>query len=321
MSLPERVYLREVGPREGFQIEPRVYPTDEKVRLIERLAQTGLPEIEVTSFVRPDRVPQMADAEELVAKLRVFPGVRYSAVYLNARGLERALATGKLQLRHSLTVSASEAFSIRNSNMTLEQRFDHLEALAEMFRQRGVSDVRLGVSTAFGCNYEGDITLDRVMALLDRLDECARRHGLAVSEIWLLDTMGWANPEQVTRSVNAIREKWPGVPIGLHLHDTRGLGIANAYAGLKAGATLFDASVGGMGGCPFAGNEGAAGNIATEEFVFLCNEIGVQTGVDLDALIEVVGMAESIVGHPLPSKLKSGGTLERFRKAGTRPGA
>lgn len=310
MSASNAVTIREVGPREGFQIEKAVFSTDEKARLIEALATTGLTEIQVCSFVRPDKVPQMADAETLVSTLRVFPDVRYSAVYLNQKGLERALRAKNLHVDGRLSLSASETFSKNNINQSHADRLAAQHDRAALLAKLDFKSVELGVSAAFGCNFEGDISFSRVMDRFSELEEIAVEHGLMVSRLELLDTMGWANPTQIRRSVEALAAKWPDIPIALHLHDTRGLGIANAYAGLEMGVREFDASIGGLGGCPFSGHGGAAGNVATEELVFLCHELGFETGIDLDALLGAVDLAEEIVGRPLPGRLKRGGKLK-----------
>lgn len=312
-SLPKEVFIREVGPREGFQFEPRVVPTAEKLRLIRALVDCGLKEIEVTSFVRPDRVPQMADAEALVEALPRRPEVRYYGIYLNLKGFERAMATGRLTVDPGLSVAASDTFSRRNANIGTEEGLEQQRVRAERYRALGATTVWLGVSAAFGCNYEGDVPADRVLELLDRLTETAAAQGLAVSQIRLMDTMGWANPRQVREMVSTVRERWPEVPLALHLHDTRGLGLANAYAAMLEGVDRFDAAVAGLGGCPFAEHHGSAGNIATEDFVLLCEEMGIATGVDLDRLIAAAELAEEIVGHPLPGKVKTGGNLARYR--------
>ncbi len=312
-DLPSTVFIREVGPREGFQIEKNPISTRDKVRLIDALSDTGVKDIEVTSFVRPELVPQMADADEVVKQLRRKSGVSYSAVYLNAKGFQRARATGKLDLRATLSLSASESFSKRNTNRTVEQAIQDMPERVGMIQDAGINTVNLGVSAAFGCNFEGDVPQERVVERLDRLFAIAEEHYLSVAGIRLMDTMGWANPIQVKRMVGALRDRWPDVPIGLHLHDTRGLGIANAFAALEMGVADFDTAVGGLGGCPFAANRGAAGNIATEDFLLMCQETGIDTGVDLDAMIECAKLAETIVGHPLPGKVMTGGNLNAYR--------
>lgn len=310
MSTSRAVAIREVGPREGFQIEKTVFPTAEKARLIEALATTGLTEIQVCSFVRPDKVPQMADAEALASTLRVFPGVRYSAVYMNQKGLERALRANNLHVDGRLSLSASETFSKSNNNRGHADRLAAVRDRAALLARLDFRSVELGVSAAFGCDFEGDIPFGRVMDCFSELEDVAVEHGLKVSRLELQDTMGWANPSQVRRSIEALAAKWPGIPVALHLHDTRGLGIANAYAGLEMGVREFDASIGGLGGCPFSGQSGAVGNVATEELVFLCHELGFETGIDLDALLGAVDLAEEIVGRPLPGRLKRGGRLK-----------
>lgn len=311
--LPEKVTIHEAGPREGFQFEPIVLPTRTKVEFIEALARTGLTDIEVASFVRPDIVPQMADAEELVAQLTPYPGVTYTASYLNVKGLERASKTGKLRLKHGLTISASETFSRRNQHADHAEAYLGLEKRSDLFCSWGISGVSLGIAAAFGCNFEGDIPLAKVLDWIHRLEHLALSKGLAPEEIRLLDTMGWANPRGITETVEAIYTLWPGIPVSLHLHDTRGLGMANAYAALVLGVSDFDTAVAGLGGCPFGGHAGAAGNLATEDFVLMCHEMGIETGVDLDALIECANSAESLVGHALPGKVKVGGNLSRYR--------
>jgi hydroxymethylglutaryl-CoA lyase len=167
---------------------------------------------------------------------------------------------------------------------------------------------------AFGCNFEGDIPVSRVVALVQQILDVAREHGVTLKYITLADTMAWATPLTVKRVVGALRERWPDLDIALHLHDTRGMAIANAYAGLEMGVERFDSSVGGLGGCPFAGHQGAAGNVSTEDLVFLCDELGIATGIDLDALIECARLAEDVVGHPLPGSVMKGGTLRKFRE-------
>ncbi|TAN22187.1 MAG: hydroxymethylglutaryl-CoA lyase [Actinomycetota bacterium] len=306
--------IHEVGPREGFQFEQITLPTEIKAEFIEALARTGLKDIEVASFVRSDVVPQMADAESLVAKLTPYPNVTYTGTYLNVRGLERASRTGKLRLKHGLTISASETFSQRNQHASHQEAYDQLAKRADIFRDWGIGSVSLGVAAAFGCNFEGDIALSKVLDWIRRLEELAFAKDLEVDEIRLLDTMGWANPKSISESIEAIHGLWPGKPISLHLHDTRGLGMANAYAALLLGVSDFDTAVAGLGGCPFADHKGAAGNIATEDFVLLCQEMGIETEVDLDALIKCALMAEVLVGHPLPGKVKAGGNLNRYRQ-------
>jgi hydroxymethylglutaryl-CoA lyase len=299
------VELVEVGPREGFQFEgigdPQKISTAAKARLIDALSGTGVKTIEVTSFVSPRAVPQMADAEALSQLFLPQDGVRYTALFLNDRGFQRALATGRYQLEARLVVSASEKFALRNQNRTIDEDLASQRTQAKVFRDLGLPVERCGVMAAFGCNYEGDIPLQRVLDLLKALIEIGEAPGDGVKRISLADTMGWADPEQIKRAVDAIWTLWPQIDISLHLHDTRGMGMANVYAAMEMGVHLFDSSVGGLGGCPFAGV--AAGNVATEDIVFMCERLGVETGIELKAMTDCVRLAEEIVGHSLPSKI------------------
>jgi hydroxymethylglutaryl-CoA lyase len=305
--LPTVVEVVEVGPREGFQYEgiaePHRISTESKQRLIEQLAKTGLRRIQVTSFVHPRQVPQMADAEQLCALLTPVEGVEYSAVYLNDVGLERARKAPNITVTGKLTLTASAEFARRNQHRTLAEDHAMQERMARLYQESGIPVTTGSIMAAFGCNYEGKIPLQRVVELAGALFGLAEGVGDRLETLSLADTMGWGNPEQVGLTVREIKQMWPGLRIGLHLHDTRGLGIANAYAAIREGVDLFDSAVGGLGGCPFAGHQGAAGNIATEELVFLCDQLGIATGVSLQAVIECGALAEEIVGHPLPSRL------------------
>lgn len=313
-DLPASAHIMEVGPRDGLQIEPRTLTTDEKVKLIEALASAGIQEIEVGSFVSPKAVPQMADTEEVILRIESRPGVRYRALWLNPRGLERALAVGKLHLDGKLTLTASETFAKRNTNRSIEQTFQEMPEWIAQYEAASIKANGLGLMAAFGCNFEGEIPQDRVMALVERTMSVMGDHGCELEHLMLADTMGWANPGQIRRMVGAIRDRWPRLELKLHLHDTRGAAIANALAAVEMGVREFDAAVGGLGGCPFAGHKGAAGNICTEDLVFMCEEMGVRTGIDLDALVAAAKLAEEFVGHPLPGKVMKGGTLTRFRQ-------
>jgi hydroxymethylglutaryl-CoA lyase len=315
MSLPKRITLHELGPREGMQIEKNPVPTAEKIRLVDMLSECHFPEIEVTSFVSPKWVPQMADAEEVVAGFKRHPGTEYTCVYLNTQGLQRAVMTHKLDVHGSLSITASEAFSRKNTNRSIEETLLETEKRIEGFERFNVRAKEVSVMAAFGCNYQGDIDPDHVVGLVQRLMQMAADHGLSIELIQLADTMGWATPVSIRRMVGKIRDKWPDQRINLHLHDTRGLGLANALAAMELGVDDFDAAVAGLGGCPYAGFKDAPGNIATEDLVHLCQEIGVETGVDLERLLEVAREAETIVGHPLPGKVMRGGHLDSYRRA------
>ena len=315
MSLPKRITLHELGPREGMQIEKYHVPTAEKIRMVDMLSECHFPEIEVTSFVSPKWVPQMADAEEVVAGFKRHPGTEYTCVYLNTQGLQRAVMTHKLDVHGSLSITASEAFSRKNTNRSIEETLLETEKRIEGFERFNVRAKEVSVMAAFGCNYQGDIDPDHVVGLVQRLMQMAADHGLSIELIQLADTMGWATPVSIRRMVGKIRDKWPDQRINLHLHDTRGLGLANALAAMELGVDDFDSAVAGLGGCPYAGFKDAPGNIATEDLVHLCQEIGVETGVDLERLLEVAREAETIVGHPLPGKVMRGGHLDSYRRA------
>ena len=314
-DLPKTVDIHEEGPREGFQIEPGPIPTADKIALIEALAETGLKHIQVASFVNTRLVPGWADAEAVVGGFRPKPGVHYTSLWFNESGMNRALAfRDRLTMYGSISLAASNAFSIKNLNRGHAENLEAMRKQTAAHLKAGIPVTRIGVMAAFGCNYQGDITPDQVVRTVADGMAIAQEFGCTITDISLADTMGWATPIRIERGIGAVRERWPDIRIGLHLHDTRGLAVANAHAGLKLGVTKFDTTVGGLGGCPFAGQKGAAGNICTEELVLLCEEMGVRTGVDLDALIEVGRMAERIVGHVLPSELIHAGSLDAFRR-------
>ena len=313
-DLPAAVHITEEGPREGFQIEKGPIATANKIALIDALSQTGIDRIQIVSFVNPKNVPGMADAENVVRGITPRPGVAYTALWLNEKGFQRALKfSDRLTNTGTIQLSASEKFSIRNQNRTAAQQLAGQHAIVDMYKASGVPVERGSIMAAFGCNFEGDIPMSRLLTLTEQILEVAREHGVTLRYLTLADTMAWATPLAVKHAVGALRERWPELDVALHLHDTRGMAIANAYAGLEMGVTRFDSSVAGLGGCPFAGHQGAAGNICTEDLVFMCNELGIRTGIDLDALIECAKVAETIVGHPLPGSVMKGGTLTRFR--------
>jgi hydroxymethylglutaryl-CoA lyase len=312
-DLPSAIHIVEEGPREGFQFEKGAIPTARKIALIDALSQTGLDQIQIVSFVNPKAVPGMADAEDVVHGIAPKPGVAYTALWLNDKGFERALRQQRLSLKGTIQLAASEKFSLRNQNRTAAQQLAAQHAIVELYKANGVDVERGSVMAAFGCNFEGDVPVERVVALVGQILDIAKEHGVTLTYVTLADTMAWATPLAVKRMVGAIRERWPDLNIALHLHDTRGMAIANAYAGLEMGVTRFDSSVAGLGGCPFAGHQGAAGNVCSEDLVFLCNEVGIKTGIDLDALIECARLAEDVVGHPLPGSVMKGGTLAKYR--------
>ncbi|RME80106.1 MAG: hydroxymethylglutaryl-CoA lyase [Caldilineae bacterium] len=275
-QLPEAVTIVEVGPRDGLQSADANLPTAQKVELIERLVAAGLRHIEATSFVSPRAVPLLADADQVMARVKREPGVRYIALVPNRRGLERAIAAHVDEV--TLPISASDGHSRANLRRSTAEVLAQVPELVELAHGHGLR-VRGGIATAFGCPYEGVVPVERVLWLTRQLVEAG------VDSLTLADTVGMAHPLQVEELVCKVREVLPpGFPLGIHLHDTRGIGLANALAALQAGVTEFDASVGGIGGCPFA--PGAPGNISTEGLVYMLEQMGIRTNVDGEAVEE-----------------------------------
>jgi hydroxymethylglutaryl-CoA lyase len=312
-DLPQSVQINEEGPREGFQFEKGPIATARKVELIEALAETGLNHIQTVSFVNPRRVPGMADAEEVAARFERKPGIAYTGLWLNEKGLERAVACGRLDLSGSISLTASEPFLQRNQNRSLADNIAMQHNMIRLYQRHGIPVERGSIMAAFGCNFAGEIAVGTVLDMVEQIVDIAEEHDIVFDVISLADTMAWATPSAIKRVVGAVRERFPLLDIALHLHDTRGMGIANAYAGLEMGVGIFDSAVAGLGGCPFAAHKGAAGNVCTEDLVFMCEEMGIDTGVDLDRLIEAARLAEDIVGHPLPGSVKMGGNLAAMR--------
>jgi hydroxymethylglutaryl-CoA lyase len=294
-DLPERISLREVGPRDGLQNEDPV-PTEAKVELIDLLSKTGVQRIEAVSFVHPRAIPQMADADQVWGGIDRAGAVRYSALVPNSRGAERALGAGFTELE--AVVSASETHNRKNVNRSTEQSLDDIAVIIDAAHQRGAT-CQVIVSTAWGCPYEGDVPVARVIATASR----AVADG--ADSISFGDTTGMATPPRVRELVGEFRSKHPGTQLNLHFHNTRGTGLANVLTALELGVADFDASVGGLGGCPYA--PGATGNIATEELIYMVEDMGVATGVDLEAMIEAAAEAERIIGRTLPSQVLRAG--------------
>lgn len=313
-DLPRQVRINEEGPREGFQSEKGPIPTQRKIELIDSLSKTGLKQIQTVSFVPPKLVPGMADADEVVRGFTPRDGVSYTGLWLNEQGLQRALACGKLDVKGIIALTASAAFLARNQRRTPEQNLEAQQSIAALYRQYDVPVETVALMAAFGCNFEGDVPVDTVLLMVRQMLDIAAEAGFQIRVVGLADTMAWATPRSIRRVVGAVRERFPDVEIALHLHDTRGMGIANAYAGLEMGVTTFDAAVAGLGGCPFAAHQGAAGNVCTEDLVFMCEEMGISTGIDLERLIESALLAEQIVGHPLPGSVMKGGSLKVLRE-------
>jgi hydroxymethylglutaryl-CoA lyase len=284
-----RVSIREVGPRDGLQNEEPV-PTEAKVRLLDALSRTGVERIEAVSFVHPKAIPQMADADEVWAAAFRNPDVRYSALVPNSRGAERALVAGFREIE--VVVSASDTHNRRNVNRSTDESLDDIAQLIHLLHGNGAT-AEVIVSTSFGCPYEGDVAPERVASIVDRvLADGADRIAFG-------DTTGMATPRRVDDLLTAVRERQPDVPLLLHFHNTRGTALANIITALRWGITQYDASVGGLGGCPYA--PGATGNVATEEVVHMLHDMGIETGIDLAAMIEAARLAQEIVGRELPS--------------------
>jgi hydroxymethylglutaryl-CoA lyase len=300
VNLPQRVTVSEVGLRDGLQIEKQFVPTATKVALINELVDAGVTKIEASSFVHPKIVPQMADAAEVFASLKRRPDVQYAALIPNLKGAERAIECKVDELK--IGISASETFNKLNFRMDIKEGMKSLDDIVAL--QHGKHGVIIGgISTAFGCPYEGAVSEKRVHELFAQLV------GFGVPLVFLADTTGVANPESIRRTVEGLRAKWPHQRLALHLHNTRGLGLANALAGLMLGVDFFESSIGGLGGCPYAPR--AVGNISTEDFVHMVHEMGIETGIDLDALLDVARHMQTVVGRPLPGMvLKAGKASE-----------
>ena len=298
-DLPAAISVREVGPRDGLQNEAPV-PTSAKIALIDQLSGTGVGRIEAVSFVKAEAIPQMADADEVWAGISRNPAVRYSALAPNLRGARRALDAGFTEVE--VVVSASTTHNLANVNRSTEQSLDEIAVIISEAHQRAAS-CQVVVATAWGCPYEGDVPVARVLAVAGR----AVADG--ADAISFGDTTGMATPGRVWDLVGSFRSSYPDLPLNLHFHNTRGTGLANVLAALEMGVADFDASVGGLGGCPYA--PGASGNIATEELVYMAEDMGVATGVDLEAMIEAAAAAERIVGRELPSQVLRAGPRTR----------
>jgi hydroxymethylglutaryl-CoA lyase len=298
-DLPRQISVREVGPRDGLQNEDPV-PTQAKIELIDRLSGTGVQRIEAVSFVRPAAIPQMADADAVWQGISRAPSVRYSALVPNLRGAARALDSGLTEIE--AVVSASDTHNRKNVNRGTAESLDDIAQIIALAHDRGAT-CQVIVSTAWGCPYEGDVPVERVVATASR----ALADG--ADNISFGDTTGMATPGRVQRLVGEFRSQHPAAELNLHFHNTRGTGLANVLTALQLGVADFDASVGGLGGCPYA--PGATGNIATEELVHMVEDMGVDTGIDLTALIDAAADAEQIIGRQLPSQLLRAGPRSR----------
>jgi len=300
-ELPRSVRIREVGPRDGFQNEPEVIATADKVRLIDALARTGLRRLEATSFVRADVIPQLADGAEVLGAIDPPPEVAISVLIPNERGLENALARRERFQEVNVFLSASETHNRRNVNRSIAESLAGLETVLARARGEGLRCEGV-ISTSFGCPYEGHVAPARVFEIASRLAAAG------AEEIGFGDTTGMANPVQVREFFAAARGALPGVELTAHFHNTRGQGLANALAALEAGVDSFESSFGELGGCPVP--PGATGNVATEDLVSMLHEMGIETGIDLAALVEAAREAQRVLGRPLGSHVLTAGPVE-----------
>jgi hydroxymethylglutaryl-CoA lyase len=298
------IEIVEVGPRDGLQSEPAVLPTALKLELIERLCAAGVRRIEVASFVHPKRVPQMADAEAVMQALPQRAGVQYVALVLNRKGFERALAAGCTEI--GMVTAATDSFSTSNQGVSIEATLSAWEEIAPLAHAAGIR-AQITISVAFGCPFEGEVAAERVVHMAQRI---ARSRPL---EIALADTIGVAVPPQVSDLLTKVRTAVPDVPLRCHFHNTRNTAVANAYAAVLAGASTLDASVGGLGGCPFAPN--ATGNVATEDLLYMLGRAGITTGIDLDAVIATARWLQEQRQQPVPSMLSKAGGFPRARSS------
>jgi hydroxymethylglutaryl-CoA lyase len=305
LRLPEAVEIVEVGPRDGLQNEPTVVPTAVKVEFIRRAIEAGLRRIEVASFVNPKRVPQMADAEAVLAALPRREDVHYIGLVLNRKGLDRAVAAGCTEI--GMAVVASDTFNQRNQGVTTDESIAAWLDIARTAQAAGLR-AQVTVSAAFGCPFEGEVPVTRVVEIAQRVAAAGP------FEVALADTIGAGVPSQVTEIVGRVREALPGMPLRCHFHNTRNTGVANAYAALEAGVTVLDASIGGTGGCPFAPS--ATGNLPTEDLLYMLTRMGIHTGVDLEALIGTGHWLQEQLGRPVPGALLKAGVFPQPRTAG-----
>jgi hydroxymethylglutaryl-CoA lyase len=292
MQIPDAVILCDVGPRDGFQYEDTRIPTDLKVQIIRGLAEAGLPRIQVASFVHPEWVPQMADAEDVVAQLPEVDGVRYSGLALNLRGVERANAAGLKAI--DLSIATWDEHSLDNANMSVDEAVVQAITMVERALAFGM-EVQIGLQTAFGFKSPGDTPMVRVLEIVGRFVK------MGVESISLADTTGMANPMMIAERVDMVRDITADIPLVLHLHDTRGLGMVNVYEAIRRGIDRFDTSLAAMGGCPFI--QGAAGNIATEDTAYLLETLGISTGVDIERVAACSRRIAEFLGKSFPGRL------------------
>jgi len=296
MSLPKAVGIREVGPRDGFQMEREFIPTDTKIAIVNALASAGIRLFEATSFVSPKAIPQLRDAADVVAGINRVEGLEVGALVPNVRGAENAALAGVDEM--VLLVSASESHNKSNVNQTIEDSLVGFETVAKIASEARIA-LRCSMSVAFGCPFEGDVAPENVTRVVQRM------MALGINRISLCDTTGMATPPIVRRTCQFVMDKYPDLELSLHFHNTRGLGLVNVYEALNMGLNIFESSVAGLGGCPFA--PGATGNICTEDLVYLMDELGLETGINLVELIKVAKRVEEVVGRKLPGQVMKAG--------------
>ena len=310
--LPKSVAITDDTMREGLQIESPDIPVDDKLRLLDALGETGAKVISIGSFAHPKWTPSMACIDEIAQRFVPKPGVKYTAAVFNKKGFDRADSYyPKIDVRghrFGTHVELCDSFARRNYNRTQAQQIAGMDASIAGAKAAGVESASVALGNPFGSNFEGPFNLAKRMELLALMIDKWHDAGVTVKRVSFLDAMGWNMPHEVRETIAAIRDRWPEVDIfHMHLHNTRGAAMASLYEALMLGATEFDTSIGGMGGCPYCGNGRAAGHVPTEDFVHLCHEMGVETGYDLDKLIEAAAVAEEVVGHPLSGHVSKGG--------------
>ena len=304
MQLPKRVHIMEVGPRDGFQAEHEWIPTEKKIEILNALSRTGIPEIQATSFVHPKAVPQLADAEQVMMGIERQPGVRYQVLVPNMRGLQRAIPC-KPDGVH-LMMSVSESHNRSNANRSIEDSFREFERMVPVAMEAGIR-VEAGMAVVFGCPFEGEIPQAQLEGIISRY------HELGIRRMSLGDTVGVANPRQTYDLCSRLLDRYPDVEFTLHLHNTRGMALANVVAAMQAGMTCFDGAIGGLGGCPYA--PGATGNVSTEDLVYMIQEMGIETGIDIDKLLAVSRMLQQVIPHNLDTALLKAGKRTDLKPA------
>ncbi len=304
MQLPARVKIVEVGPRDGFQAERQWIPTETKIEIVNALSRSGIRDIQATSFVHPKAVPQLADAEEVMARIDRVPGVEYRVLVPNMKGLQRALAFKPKRMNFMMSVTESHNRS--NANCSIEESLKGFEAMALSAHEAGVQPVG-GMACTFGCPFEGEVPIQQIERIAKRYLE------MGITEMGLSDTIGVANPRQVYRVAAQMLDRFPQVQWNLHLHNTRDMALANILAAMQAGMTSFESSICGLGGCPYA--PGATGNVATEDLVNMLTEMGIEAGVDLDALIALAKRVQEVIPHRLDSCMVRAGRRTELKPA------